>query len=114
MRFIGSLGYSRVILKGDREPSMCMLLEVVQQARQRLGFHTNLELVARQNPRAMEVEREGERDPNGERPCKNDSTWRAMRDAGWPLTHYRRQGGGPTAYMKPGQVESIAARLHLW
>ena len=23
---------------------MCMLLEVVQQARQRLGFHTNLEI----------------------------------------------------------------------
>ena len=43
MRLIGSLGYSRVILKGDGEPSMRMLLEVLQQARLRLGFHANIE-----------------------------------------------------------------------
>ena len=51
-RFIGSLGYSGVIWKGDGEPSMRMLLEVVQQARQRLGFHTSLEISGPAEPKS--------------------------------------------------------------
>ena len=38
------MGYSRVILKGNEESSMRMLLEVLQQARLRLGFYVNIEI----------------------------------------------------------------------
>ena len=88
MRFIGSLGYSRVILKGDGEPSMRMLLEVLQQARLRLGFH-----------RFTSQWSCGERDPDGERHgedigarCQrrlsdaHQAIFWAMRHAGWLLT----------------------------
>ena len=72
MRFIGSLGYSRVILKGDGEPSMGMLLEVLQQARLRLGFHTNIGGPADSQANGR-VERE--RDPHSARHGENIGSW---------------------------------------
>ena len=98
MRFIGSLGYSRVILKGNEESSMRMLLEVLQQARLRLGFYVNIEISGPADSQANgRVERE--RDSDGERYGEDiGSRCQRMRRVGWLLTHYRRQGGGPTDY----------------
>ena len=92
---------------------MRMLLEVVQQARQRLGFHTNLEISGPAESKSNgRVEREIQTVRGRARtivhglkegcqiqvkPSSPVFLW-AMRHAGWPLTHYRRQGGGPTAY----------------
>ena len=82
MRFIGSLGYSRVILKGDGEPSMRMLLEVLQQARLRLGFHTNIE-ISEWPSRFTGQWSCGERDPDGERHGEDLGAWcqRRLSDA---------------------------------
>ena len=97
---------------------MRMLLEVLQQARLRLGFHTNIEIsgpadsqangrvereiqtvrgVARTLVHGVKVHGVKEGCQMHIKPSSPVFLW-AMRHAGWLLTHYRRQGGGPTAY----------------
>jgi hypothetical protein len=102
IRYIGACGYSSVIIKADAEPSTKLLLDVIEKARQRLGFKTVVEL-SEANGR---VEREIQTARGLARTLVRQVSERAgihvkcsgpifawvMRHAGWLLT-FRRTGG---------------------
>ena len=59
IKFIGACGYSSVITKPDGEPSTRLLLDVIEKARQKLGFKTVAELSGPEDSQANgRVERE--------------------------------------------------------
>ena len=100
-------------MKADAEPSTRLLLDMVSKARQRLGFKTTVELVGPDDSQANgRVEREIQtvrglartliRSVREGAQAEVDvygplAQW-AFRHAAWLLSHFRRQGGSPTAY----------------
>ena len=113
IRFIGACGFTAVIIKADAEPSTRLLLDVIEKARQKLGFKTAVELSGPEDSQANgRVEREIQTVRGLARTLVRQVSERAgikiqcsgpifawaMRHAGWLLTHYRRVGGSPTSY----------------
>ena len=98
MKFIGSLGYSRVIFKGDGEPSMRMLVEVLQQARLRLGFYTNIDISGLADSQANgRVEREIQTVRGMARTLHGvkEGCQMHIKPSSPVFPHFRRQGEGP-------------------
>ena len=126
IRYITERSFSTCTLKADGEPAMRLLLEVTQEARQKLGFKTMLEFSGPGDSQANgRVEREIQtvrglartlvrRLREGARieinPTGPVFAW-AMRHAGWLVTRFRRRAGSATSYEMVTRKGSTWANL---